>query len=392
MAKTMEDYASKILGMSGALHRIHDKIWNPSAASSALESIEAQFQTWKRLDERLTHASAIDRMLKRDMAIGTRLDGLDFPGRMEERAWRSVAMYGSAAFVEQELFRRDRFGALMQRPAWQEALEVADRASRCFLPDALEQHRTFSETLAFGLVQLRTAPWWQEGAHLDAFAQASATADALRGGAVGGGVEAAVKAFTSSPIPALPGLADHRFFLDAAGLWLLRWPRIRLLSRAEKRSRFKRQLGENAEPKHVRRAKSLVHRYELMLRRVIDWVMTEAYGEEWWVERLPECGCKDLLGRWQKEGGNVLDLADYAHYARIMIHPEHFAAGFYKGFPDQEALTSLIARARKLRGASHHGSEDSVRFRPQDLYDLRATWIALEEGLISLWPDSEMDC
>jgi hypothetical protein len=160
-----------------------------------------------------------------------------------------------------------------------------------------------------------------------------------------------------------------------------------LLTTAEKRRRFKARLQGRAEPAHVRKAKSLVHRYELTLRDILDAVMADTYGEDWPDSRLPLCDCKDLLGRWRKRGGDVLDHADYAHYARMMSHPEHFEAIFEAGFDDPQALAMLLEDAGRLRAASHHARA----FTPKDLRDLRVTWRTIEAGLLAFTADFEVE-
>ena len=133
---------------------------------------------------------------------------------------------------------------------------------------------------------------------------------------------------------------------------------------------------------------SLVHRYELILREIIDDLMAATYGDDWASARLPECDCKDLLGKWRKRGGdgNVLDHADYAHYARIMTHPDHFAAVFGTGFEDRAQLAELLKGAGKLRSASHH----SRVFTIDDLRTLRTVWRTIEAGLIALTGDYDL--
>ncbi len=135
------------------------------------------------------------------------------------------------------------------------------------------------------------------------------------------------------------------------------------------------------------RAQSLNHRYEAVLREIVDAAMADAYGEDWPETRLPLCGCNDLLGRWRKRGGDVLGLADFAHYEKIMSHPDHFVAVFEAGFDDPAALAHLLKEARRLRAASHHGHE----FTLEDLRDLRLTWRTLETGLIAFTDDYEVE-
>jgi len=115
--------------------------------------------------------------------------------------------------------------------------------------------------------------------------------------------------------------------------------------------------------------------------------MADAYGENWAEPQLPLCGCNDLLDRWRKRGGEALDHADYAHYARIMSHHEHFAAVFEAGFDDPEALAALLDDAGRLRAASHHARA----FSPEDLRDLRVTWRTIETGLLAFTADYDVE-
>lgn len=199
-------------------------------------------------------------------------------------------------------------------------------------------------------------------------------------------VEAA-RALSLTAVPDLGSLSIHRAFLDASGLWLARWPQRRLLSAAEKRRRFRELLNRNVESVHVRKAKSLVHRYELVLREIIDAAMALVYGDDWASDRLPLCDCKTLLGKAAARGGDPLDHADYAHYWKIMGDPDHFREVFSVAFCDAETLVTLLKKAGDLRARSHHARE----FGPEDLRDLRVTWRTLEIGLVALTADYELD-
>ncbi|WFU49107.1 hypothetical protein [Sinorhizobium terangae] len=222
--------------------------------------------------------------------------------------------------------------------------------------------------------------------HIEFFNQASALSDMIEGvNRVGRELSEAVAAFRQFPLPELESLSGYRNFFDGTGLILPRWPKIRLLTKAEKRRRFKDRLKAKSEPAHVKRAKSLVHRYELTLRDILDAVMAEEYGEDWPDTRLPLCDCKDLLGKWKKRGGDVLDHADYVHYGRIMGYPDHFVAIFETAFADPQMVVDLMRTAGNLRAASHHGRE----FTPEDLRDLRVTWKTIETGLLVFTDDYE---
>jgi hypothetical protein len=171
---------------------------------------------------------------------------------------------------------------LLQPSLFERANEIARLAQDFQLPSALDAYRTSSDLLATKLVYLPDFDWVHRADHLAAFNQASAISDLVgRSLRVDAKLRAATQAFAASAIPAFDSLAGYRQFLDAAGMILPRWPRLRLLTTAEKRRRFKTRLKGNIEPPHVKRAKSLVHRYELTLREILDAVMAETYGEDW---------------------------------------------------------------------------------------------------------------
>ena len=269
------------------------------------------------------------------------------------------------------------------------AYEAANAISKLAVPSAFERFISDQDSLARRIAGIQRASWWEQDRHLGAFANAAAMSDALIGGrGADFDLHRAATAFLVEPIPGLPTLADHRLFLDAAGLWLPRRPLFRRLSRHEKRQRLQAKLKSSAPGQHVLKAHSLTHQYELVLRDVIEQVMEAAFGEDWH-ERLPSCGCSGLLGKWRARGGSVLDHADFADYIRIMTHEEHYVAGFKVGFPDIESLTELLSEARQLRAASHHPK--SGQFTPQDLRRLRLVWRQLSNGVLILLPDDEFD-
>lgn len=277
---------------------------------------------------------------------------------------------------------------ILDSSLFEQASEIARAVYDSRLPATLEAFRTSPYMLATKLSTLPSLDWLGRSEHLEAFSQASALSDLIaRSARVDAEFLDAAKDFAAGNIPKFESLVGYREFLDAAGLVLPRWPRARLLTVADKRRRFKARLKENIEPPHVKRAKSLVHRYELTLREILDSVMAEAYGESWPEARLPLCDCKDLLGKWKNRGGEILDHADYAHYARIMSHPDHFAAIFEAGFDDPHALSELMKKAGRLRAASHHPH----KFTPEDLRDLRLTWRMIESGLLAFTADYELE-
>lgn len=304
-----------------------------------------------------------------------RLEGFDAIMRAQEEADRLYRAAFPPAFVDR-------------------AEHIALLASGYALPDALERFRTPTDDFVDRILRasdtgLGTIAFaFSEQPQIEAFARASAMADMFaETDRLTRSVREAVGAFSVTDMPEIAGLAGYRTFLDAAGLRLPRWPRARLLTRADKRRRLKARLQANAEAAHVKRAKSMVHRYELTLREILDAVMAETYGEDWPERRLPLCDCKDLLGKWKKRGGEVFDHADYIHYGRIMSHPDHFEAIFEAGFDDPGAVFDLLRQAGQLRAASHHAR----LFTPDDLKDLRLTWRQIETGLLALTPDYEVE-
>ena len=276
----------------------------------------------------------------------------------------------------------------------EQAEEIARLSAGLALPNVLERFRTPTDSFVDRILRLSDSGLGvgalaiARPAQIEAFARASAMADMFaESDRLTRGIREAVGVFSITDMPQFANLSGYRSFLDAAGLRLSHWPRRRLLTMAEKRRRLKARLQANSAPPHVKRAKTLVHRYELTLREILDAVMAETYGEDWAAERLPLCGCKDLLGKWQKRGGDVLDHADYHHYAKIMSHPEHFAAVFESGFDDPASVFDLLKQAGELRAASHHAR----LFTPEDLRDLRLTWRQIETGLLALTPDVELE-
>jgi hypothetical protein len=343
-------------------------------AFGPFDSVREQMRLWESSPGR-----QLMEQVRRDDALRLAM----FPNRELIDRFRDL----SAGLKAQQEFARQR-RELFDPAILDRAREAAQLAQALALPTAMDRFRTTSDLFADKLLHLSSFDWARQPAYLSAFNETSALSDMVAQSVrVDLDLREATRAFTAMSIPGFETLAGYRQFLDAAGLGLSRWPQVRLLTAAEKRRRLKMTLKRNAEPPHIKRAKSMVHRYELTLREILDAVMADAYGEDWAEERLPLCDCKDLLGKWRKRGGEVLDHADYAHYERIMSHPEHFEAVFEAGFDDPAALADLMKRAGQLRAASHHGGA----FTPEDLRDLRLTWRTIETGLLAFTPDYEVE-
>lgn len=288
--------------------------------------------------------------------------------RAEKASQRHLAMYSSVAI--------------------EEARSIAELAQTYKLHASLDPFRTPVESFASKMLHLQTLDTIKSPAYLDAFMQASTISDIfVESIRVDRQLQEATRQFSQVAVPTFGTLNDYGQFLNAAGLRLPHWPHARLLTMGEKRRRFRLKLNNNAESVHVKKAKSLVHRYELTLRDILHGVMANEYGEDWAEERLPLCDCKGLLGKWQKHGGEVLDHADYAHYERIMSYPEHFEAVFEAGFDDPTTLAELIRNAGNLRAALLHCHP----FAPEDLRDMRLIWRTIETGLLALTADYDIE-
>jgi hypothetical protein len=282
------------------------------------------------------------------------------------------------------------------------ALRSAGLAANLALPGYLDAYRlgtdAFADRLAVGgLVGAMAPGQWSDPGFLSAFGAAAAMASAMAtGSAINSDVMNLVTSLAAAGIPSNLGLRDYRGVLDSAGLVLPRWPTIRVLSPKEQAERQAGRMRKHRQPPHVGKAKSLVHQHERYLREVIDELMNAQYGDEWPDERLTVCAkdpdcrryAQKLLSVWRRDGGNVLDHADYVHYRMIMVQEDHFGEIFSFGFgQDPQVITDLIAKARQLRAASHHARSD---FTPQDLQDLRVTWGAISLGLRELTTGMEI--
>jgi hypothetical protein len=82
-----------------------------------------------------------------------------------------------------------------------------------------------------------------------------------------------------------------------------------------------------------------------------------------------------------------MDHSDFAHYTKIMCHPEHFENVFSIAFECLDDLQVLLDRIRDLRARSHHPGE----FTPEDSRDLRLSLRTLEKGLVNLLEDYELE-
>src|SRR5690606_20513623 len=111
--------------------------------------------------------------------------------------------------------------------------------------------------------------------------------------------------------------------------------------------------------------------------------LEDTYGDDWAAERLPLCGCKKLLGKRLDDDEIILDQADYAHYAEIMTHEEHFELIFSKGFECPEKLAWMIRRLGQLRARANHAR----MFTSDDWSELTRLWRLVSAGLADLGDD-----
>ncbi|PZR12975.1 MAG: hypothetical protein DI532_12485 [Azospirillum brasilense] len=291
--------------------------------------------------------------------------------------------------------------ALVSRPAYDLAIQAAQRAETFRMPSYLEAFRPTAELLASRLA-IGSLGMPDYGARLasagfiDSFVRSASVGNLLSSArAIGLEIEEVVGQVSEDGLDDVETSSEARVLLDASGLEVPSWASERLSGpQGSKPSRntpdrrpgiLQAKFARSRPAQHVIEAVGFVHQTEATLRWAIDLLMTDAYGPEWARERLPRCKASNLMNRWKKKagfGGEPLIWADWADYVLIMCDPEHHARVFSIGFPDVGVLERLIRRGGELRGASVH-----VRsFEPQHLLDLRLIWSSLEVGLALLVP------
>lgn len=266
-----------------------------------------------------------------------------------------------------------------------QSIKSARIAGRLDLPDLLQQHRLPDGALALRLTDTFHESRWMER-QLVALNSHAALSNMLdQSGLCGRETLRAVEAVLATPLLGLSSMRQARHFLEISGL--LKFPRFRGMTRAEKTRRIKRLVKASAAPARVRKAHSLTHSHELVLRADIARCMEDAYGENWAAERLPQCACNKLLGKRIFGDETVLDYADFAHYAAIVSHPEHFEIAFSKGFDSAEKLGSMLIRIGQLRARANHARTFTV----EDYRELAILWRTVESGLIELYDGMVFD-
>lgn len=371
----MDDWSKKLLEQHGAVAFALKEIeqHNRFTQAAADASLAAEYQRAALLSAGIEQAAGMNAGLKHWSVYSdeNRIDRFSTVSdilRAQEASQRHLAMHSSAAIDD--------------------ARRIAELAQTYNLHASLDPYRTSVESFTSKMLHLQSLDVIRSPAYLDAFMQASTISDIfVESMRVDRHLQEATRQFSLGAVPMFSTLNDYGQFLNAAGLSLPHWPHVRLLTIGEKRRRLRALLNSNAEPVHVKKAKSLVHRFELTLREILVDVMASEYGENWAEERLPLCDCKKLLGTWRERGGEVLDHADFAHYEWIMSYPEHFEAVFDAGFDDRAAMAALIKKASNLRATLLHCRP----FTQEDSRDLRLVWRTIEKGLLALTADYDIE-
>lgn len=264
-----------------------------------------------------------------------------------------------------------------------------DVSASCSLPDALETYRLDQFALAERMARQHGDWAYLTQSAAEAFQASAAVGMMFRSADWLGSHEArAISAFSELTIPDFSSVSKYGAFLDTAGLSLGHWPSVRLLTHVERRKRLRQRIAARRPSKALRKAYDLTYRYECVLRETIAGAMEDEYGPDWARMRLPMCDCKDLLGRWDARGGDILDHADFPHYERILAHPEHHAAIFHIAFENPEIAAQLMQRARIKRAASYHPGKI---FSNEDLRELRLVWREIEVAMLALTPATTID-
>lgn len=291
---------------------------------------------------------------------------------------------------------RERTEALLQaRGYWGEAERLSRMASQFALPPALAEHAMSYQGTMERIASAMAAhgsPSFLNPFSMPAFAGASALSNILQANErVSAQGLLASQALSAFRLPEGSGISGLSPLLDAAGLGLpfsrhpglldLGYFKFRPLPSAKERRARIQAMKKRAKPKpHHLRAFRRVHDAEMLLRRFIERAFTEMYGPSWAAQRLPVCGCRDLLNRTQKRGGTVLENADWGHYLRIMTHPEHFEQVFAFGFDDVAVLQQALSDAAPFRHSIMHFRN----FTPENYVALVASLSVLEQGLADM--------
>jgi hypothetical protein len=274
---------------------------------------------------------------------------------------------------------------VFQRLNW--SRELLHRIDLSAIAPGLSHITEASEMIAQHMSRYELFAVGQKFPNLAYFSEAVAISQSvLQSSSVNKGLVALARQFRRLELPEVSSLAEYGRFLSAAGIWVPRFPTVRRLSASEKRRRVRASLSDNRPPAQVRKAQGLIYQYERLLREIVEEAMTDEYGIAWAEERLPQCGCQDLLGKWERKGGNVLDHADFAHYKRIMTNEAHHTDVFHRGFDCRIELGRIISELRGLRALSHHGHG----FTMDNLRDLRILLWLLIKGLEGLIDDFEV--
>jgi len=255
-------------------------------------------------------------------------------------------------------------------------------AGDAWVPDVLQKFRLPSDEIIERLTS-NLLPLDHTHQFIDTFAAASAVAGVFEMATAIGSLETRVAdAFSGITLPDFSHPKAFGLFLDRAGLELPTWSR--LPTPDTRRVRIRQRLAANRAPRQNLRAFKLIHQFELVLREVLAAAMAAAYGPDWAQDRLPKCQCNKLIGRSEKNGGEPLLYADYAHYELIVADKEHFDAIFFEAFETPEIARNLINRAGQLRAKSHHPGHG---FTEDDERELRLVWRQLEVALGAIFPN-----
>jgi hypothetical protein len=344
---------------------------------SAIDQLMEQQRAEREQFLRLHSSTAADNLFRMLGGIGAVEDIIEQERIRRDHAFDSYRqLVGQSAF---DLKTNQALGPLTS------AVEAARLAGAFELPDLLEQYRVADISLAAQLADAHRLPWWDDSYAevLNAHSALSSMLDRID--VVDREAWSSIDSVLADNLLGACSVRQARELLDISGL--LRFPRFRTLTLQERRQRIKGLIRDNAVPAPVKKAQSLVHRYEKVLRTLIAQCMEVAYGEDWANERLPQCGCKPLLGRARDDDESVLDCADYKHYELIMCHDEHFETVFAAAYEDVEALRQMIVRLGLLRARSHHGRT----FTAEDLQELVTLWRAMEAGFDGLIDDVVID-
>lgn len=177
----------------------------------------------------------------------------------------------------------------------------------------------------------------------------------------------------AAPVPEFPSISAYDRFLRIGGLGTERGAKD---SGEKAKSKFSALMESRRASAVEVAAFEDIFSLEAALRILIGDALKAEFGDNWHETILPECGCKDLLGRHQKRGGTPLEHADWAHLLLLVRYQKVFFSVFSRGFGAHDDLVRSFAFVAELRRAPMHAK----KITPSQLMELKAKVQFIQAG------------